>query len=225
MLATILLLAIFLYMLSLVKESFPGLEVKRALLFYAIWIFGVCMVGKSEILNDFSSTPPRFLFLLAGIVLSSVLFSRSQVGKILSNVIPIWLLVGFQGFRVLAEWAIYAGFKEGIFPVQMTFEGLNFDIVTGVIAIALIPYFKINPNSRLVAWVFNIGGLILLFNIVLVAVLSSPVPFRYFLNEPANASVVFMPFILLPGVLVQAAFVGHLLLTKKLLGLKNDGYS
>ena len=64
----------------------------------------------------------------------------------------------------------------------------------------------------LIAW--NLAGLALLVNIVSVAILSMPTPFRAFTNEPANTFVTQAPYVWLPVFLVQAAWLGHLLTLK-----------
>ena len=52
----------------------------------------------------------------------------------------------------------------------------------------------------------------LLVNIVVTAILSTPVPFRYFTSEPANLLPSTLPYVWLPTFLVQAALFGHLLI-------------
>ena len=91
----------------------------------------------------------------------------------------------------------------------MTFEGYNFDVLSGVLAIlaAIIIKKKWRPG---VALTYNIIGLLLLINIVVVAILSMPTPLRYFMNEPANTLVGEFPFIYLPAVLVVIAYSMHI---------------
>ena len=55
------------------------------------------------------------------------------------------------------------------------------------------------------------AGLLLLANIVVVAILSAPLPFRQFFNEPANTVIADFPWVWLPGVLVPVAYALHLL--------------
>ena len=48
--------------------------------------------------------------------------------------------------------------------------------------------YKQNPPARTVWFVaaWNVLGLALLVNIVTIAILSTPAPFRYFMNDPPN---------------------------------------
>ena len=59
-------------------------------------------------------------------------------------------------------------------------------------------------------------GSILLFNIIVVAVRSAPI-FAAYGQDRLNTWVAYAPFVWLPGVLVPAALLGHLLLWRKLL--------
>jgi hypothetical protein len=70
------------------------------------------------------------------------------------------------------------------------------------------------PPVVLLVW--NLLALALLANIVVVAVLSTPVPFRSFPDGPANLLPSTFPFVWLPTCLVQAALVGHLLIMRAL---------
>jgi hypothetical protein len=52
--------------------------------------------------------------------------------------------------------------------------------------------------------------------IVVLALLSAPLPFRLFTNEPANTIIATLPYIWLPAFLVPAALFGHLLVFRYL---------
>ncbi len=62
-------------------------------------------------------------------------------------------------------------------------------------------------------------GLALLVNIVAIADLATPVPFRVFTEGPPNLLPGTFPYVWLPTVLVQLALVGHLLLFRRLRGV------
>jgi hypothetical protein len=135
---------------------------------------------------------------------------------------PQWLLY-IQSFRILVELILFIGFLRNIIPVQMTFEGWNFDILTGLLALP-VAYFCFVKKiwDRKMAVVFNIAGLILLLNILVIAVLSMPAPFRYFMNEPANTLVAEFPFVYLPGVLVVLAYTLHIFSLRQIFLLRKN---
>jgi hypothetical protein len=58
----------------------------------------------------------------------------------------------------------------------------------------------------------------LLVNIIAIAVLSTPVPFRRFMDGPANLLPSTFPYVWLPSFLVQVALGSHLLVFRHLRG-------
>ena len=101
-------------------------------------------------------------------------------------------------------------------PVQVTYEGWNFDIATGLLAALLaVALWRGRPSARWVsAW--NGLALVLLAIVVVTAALSMPTPFQQFTAAPTTAAVATFPMIWLPTVLVQAALLGHLLVLRRL---------
>lgn len=98
----------------------------------------------------------------------------------------------------------------------MTFEGLNWDIVTGILALM---YWVVQSHINIPRWAiiaFNVIGLALVLNIVVISTLSTPITIRVFMNEPANTLIAYIPFIWLPTFLVQLAIGGHILTFRKL---------
>lgn len=125
--------------------------------------------------------------------------------------------VAIQTFRLPLELIFVWLLAKDIMPVQMTFEGRNPDVLVGLTA-PLIAYFgyhkNILPKWVLVAW--NIGGLILLTNIVVIALLSAPTNFQVFTNLPHNTIVFKVPYHFIPFFLVPLALFGHLFALKRL---------
>jgi hypothetical protein len=144
-----------------------------------------------------------------------VVLALSRAGAALVRELPVAWRVGLQGFRVAVELVLARLHHEGVVPVQMMFEGANFDILTGLSALALAAYGWRRPIPRalLVGW--NVVGTLLLSVIVVIAVLSMPTPFRAFHDGPANAVVADFPFVWLPTVLVPAALFGHVVVFRR----------
>jgi hypothetical protein len=142
-----------------------------------------------------------------------------QSNNLLSRVPASWI-IKMQGFRIIVELFLWWAYLDQVVPVQMTFEGRNFDILVGLSA-PLVSLWWLKPNNQRLRWVliWNIVGLILLFNIVVIAVLSMPTPMQYFFNEPANTVVATFPWVLLPGILVSLAFALHLLSIKQMINM------
>jgi hypothetical protein len=133
--------------------------------------------------------------------------------------LPVWVLVGMHAFRFPLELIMHQAAREGVMPVQMSYSGWNFDIVTGITAIfvAGMALRGRAPNGLLMAW--NVIGILFLVNILAIAIASTPM-FLAFGTESGkvNTWVAYFPFVWLPGVLVPSAIVGHVVLTRRLLG-------
>ena len=129
-----------------------------------------------------------------------------------------WLIYP-QSFRIVVELILFLLYRYKAVPVQMTFEGLlNFDILAGLTAPFVAYYcFRKKTWSPRVALVWNIISLMLLINIMVIAALSTPYHFRYFMNEPVNIIPFYFPFVWLPTFVVPFAFFLHVLSIKRLL--------
>ncbi len=182
-----------------------------------IWVVLLTIFSLSGFFSHFDQLPPRPIFAIL-IPLPFVLFAAfSKTGTQLLRVVPQHWLVFIQSFRVFVEILLWLAFLNGKLPVQMTFEGGNLDILSGLLALPVGYYLLRNKSySPKLVQVYNVIGLLLLLNILTIAVLSLPTPFRYFMNEPTNAIVAQFPFILLPGVLVPMAYSFHIFSLRKL---------
>jgi hypothetical protein len=173
------------------------------------------VLAASGYLRDFASRPPRFLVLMLPTMAVTIAVALSPLGRRLAIQVPVWGLVGFQSFRVLVEILLWGLHRLGALPVQMTFEGYNFDILTGLSAIALAWAARNGRASARVLWIWNLCGLALLINVITIAALSIPGPLRT-LHGPPNTVVTRLPFVWVPCVMVQAALFGHILLFRAL---------
>lgn len=145
-----------------------------------------------------------------------IIFTFSKKTLPIISSIPKKSIAQLQVFRVFVEILLWALFVENLLPVQMTFEGQNWDILSGMTA-PLAAIFLSKSKWGLAIW--NLVCLALLINIVTVAILSMPVDFRVFDNEPANTIVAGFPFILLPGMLVPLAYGLSLLSLRQVFSL------
>ncbi len=166
--------------------------------------------------------PPPLLLIPLGLLVGVGLIVRSPMGRSLAAT-PIWILVGVQSFRLPLELVMHQAALEGTMPAQMSFGsvggrvGLNYDIVTGITAIALALALRFTQVPRVLVLIWNIVGFGLLFVIVAVSVLSTPVFARFGTSaETLNTWVLFAPFVWLPAVLVGSALLGHVLIFKAL---------
>lgn len=158
--------------------------------------------------SPFPALPLFFVTVLGG----SVAFAFSRHGTRLARHLPLSALVGFHLFRLPLELVLHEWASQRSIPSTMTWNGQNFDIVTGIIALLLIPF--VNSHPRLVH-LFNWLGVALLANVLRVVVMSSPLPFAWDVHPPLVLAA-FAPYHLIGTVLVASAVAGHLLLFRRL---------
>lgn len=183
-----------------------------------LWFAVSGLVAHSGLLLRFDQSPPPMFLLLACMLALSFGLVFSPVGSQLARGCTLAGLVGLQAFRFPLELAMHQAAECGLMPVQMSFEGRNWDIFTGIFALVLGLALARGEVPSSILWLWNVLGLGLLINVVTVAILSMPLPFRVFLNEPANTWVATAPYVWLPAIMVSCALIGHLLLFRRLWG-------
>lgn len=182
----------------------------RVVLGLVFWLGLTAALSFASFFHDFSTMPPRPMIPALVFILAGILFLRSASGKAVLRSTPASWLIGFQVFRVLMEIILWLVYEHGIIPVQMTFEGRNFDILVGLTAPITAYLLHTERIKPMAAVVWNIAGLGLLMNIVIVAALSTPSPLRVFMNEPANSFIAYFPFVWLVAFVVPVALCGHI---------------
>lgn len=178
---------------------------------------GVSLTGFYTVTN---TLPPRFLLLVAPPVILLLLGFTVAGGKRIVGAFDVRWLTLLHIVRIPVELCLYQLYLHGQIPELMTFEGRNFDILSGLTA-PLIWYFgyvkPTLPARLLIAW--NVACLGLLLHIVISAVLSVQTPFQQFAFGQPNVAVLHFPFVWLPCFIVPVVLFAHLACLKKLLSL------
>jgi len=182
----------------------------------AAWLAFTGAVSGSGVLES-SSMPPRVMFFMSGSLITAVVVASSRVGARLVRGLPIAALVGFQAFRLPLEVVLHQWAREGVLPVQMTFEGHNFDIVTGVLALGIGLWAMRARPPRWAIFAFNVVGLGLLITVATIATLSAPIPLRLYENDPPVLLAYYFPYGWIVPVCVAGALFGHVLVFRWLL--------
>jgi hypothetical protein len=161
---------------------------------------------------------PERLIMLGGAVFSlSVLLGLSPLGKWMAIACPVSWLVAFQGFRLPLELVLHSWVHQGVIPKAMTWNGSNWDILSGIAALVLAP---LSPRFKVAAWAVNIIGGVLLINVGRVAVSSAPLPFGWQDVTPKLLLPYHLPYALIVPICVGGALAGHVILTRALLRSK-----
>jgi hypothetical protein len=182
----------------------------------AAYLVAPALLAANGLLDRYNPLPAPALVMVVILTVITVTITLSRLGARVIAAVGLPALVTFQAFRIPVEWLLHRLYQEGVVPVQMTYAGRNFDIVTGVTAAALGVWLVRGGRSRGAVLAWNVVGLALLANIVTVAILSTPVPFRRFVDGPPNLLPSVVPYVWLPTFLVQLALAGHVLVFRSL---------
>jgi hypothetical protein len=175
----------------------------------------VAMLG---IFAKIDAAPPLFQVFAATVITLFFALGMSRFGSDVATNTSFGNLVILQAFRLPLELVMYMAAVNAIMPVEFSFSGYNFDIVTGAAAILLgVALLRNKPVSRwaLIAW--NVWGIACLFVIVALAIATSPKVAAFGTDiSKINTWVLFFPYAWLPTVLVSIAVLGHTLVSRKL---------
>ena len=137
----------------------------------AAWAIVVGSLARSGFFSNFAPLPPRLLIVLVGPAIALALLWRVRTLQAALEYAPVAWLIYLQTFRIIVELLLWNRYRAGVLPVQMTFAGRNFDIVAGLTA-PIVGFIWQRTRNRKVAVAWNVAGLVLLLNIIVVAILS-----------------------------------------------------
>jgi len=186
------------------------------------WLFLQWVLSAKGYYLNFTGMPPRMALALLPpilIICLIIIFKKKAWLNIFSLKILTWLHI----IRIPVELILLGLFFDKQIPKLMTFEGRNFDILSGLSA-PVVAYFcfnKSNCNRKKVMLIWNFVCLGLLLNIVINAILSAPFQFQKFAFDQPNVAIAFFPFIWLPSFVVPVVLFSHLASIYLLITLKD----
>jgi hypothetical protein len=165
-----------------------------------------------------NSLPPGFLFLIGpSMLFILVLFILPRTRR-WTETLDMGKLTILHAIRIPVEIILYYVCLAGYIRELMTFEGRNFDILSGISApVVYYLCFVARRAGRTVLLVWNIACLLLLLNILTIALLSLQTPFQKLAFEQPNIAVTYFPFVWLPGIIVPIVLFSHLVSIRRLL--------
>jgi hypothetical protein len=181
------------------------------------WLGIQAVISMTGFYQNSYAMPPRFGFLVLPPVLLTIALFVTEKGRQFIDSLDMKTLTMFHIIRIPVEIVLFWLFLHKGIPQLMTFEGRNFDILSGLSA-PLIYYwgFVQQKLSRKALLIWNFICLGLLINIVANAALSIPTPFQQFAFEQPNIAVLHFPFVWLPGCLVPMVLCAHLVSIRQL---------
>jgi len=192
---------------------------KIFVLYSLIWLLIQSIIAFSGLYLNFNSFPPRMMILglLPSLIfLISLFFSKN--GKLFIEQIDLKILTYVHTIRLPIEIILFLLFSAELMSIYVTLEGTNFDIITGISApvIALIA-FKKKKILKKTLLIWNFLGLLLLINVMVTAVLSTPSTIQMIAFNQPNIAILYFPFNFLPSYIAPLMLFSHLVAIKKLL--------
>lgn len=196
---------------------------KATLLIILSWLVLQTLIGLSGFYNVTDTIPPRFLLLVFPPILLIIGLFITSKGRQYIDSLDTKTLTILHSVRIPVEIVLFWLFVNKTVPELMTFEGRNFDILSGLTSplIFYFGYIKKQLNRKIIlTWNFICLGL--LINIVANAVLSAPFPFQKFAFDQPNIAVLYFPFNWLPSCVVPLVLLSHLATIKQLLNFRGN---
>ena len=205
--------AVFLFITLLTLFLFyigTGKNLRAVLIFFACQV----VIGLLSFFEVFKEKPLLFpLAIIATTLLSILVFKIISIKELNTR-----YLTGIHIVRIPVELCLYQLFIKGQIPEIMTFTGWNFDILIGLSALVILIYQFVKKKNlaRQYFLFWNVIGLLFLSVIVIIAILSSPLPIQQFAFEQPNIALLEFPYSFLPTCIVPIVFISHFLLIKHL---------
>lgn len=195
---------------------------KRVFTFLLALFLTQGMVSFDNFYLDNSGFPPHILFLIIpSLLLIISVFIIPSFRKLLEIVDYKFLLL-IHILRIPVEIVLWQLSKSHTIPTAMTFEGNNWDILSGLSAIAVYYFIYIKNNrNRNVLLFWNFICLALLLNVVVTGILSVPTAFQQLNFEQPNIAILYFPFAWLPSFIVPAVLFSHIASIRNLLKTKS----
>lgn len=179
------------------------------------WLAVLGVLAARGFFEDTTTTPPHLIVAVGPPIVAIVVMFA--IGRRFVEALPLQTLTYLHLVRAGVELVLFGLAMSRLVPTDMTFAGHNFDIVVGFTAPVLgnLAFSAGVPAKRpLLVW--NLIGLAFLVHIVVVAVLSAPLPFQQFNFDRPNVAILQFPFVWLPGYIVPIVLASHLVAFRRL---------
>lgn len=190
---------------------------KPVILVILIWLAVQGFIASSGFYTVTDTLPPRFLLLVLPPFFGIAGLFLSPKGRKFIDSLDLKSLTILHTIRIPVELVLFFLFTSKVIPELMTFEGRNFDILSGITAPVVFYFAFIRKQfGRKIILIWNLICLGLLVNIVSNAILSAPFPFQQFAFDQPNIAVLYFPFIWLPCYVVPLVLLSHLAAIRQL---------
>ena len=224
-LTTMVTLILFYLAIKFSPEENTARKANTAAVMMTIWLSVQAAITWLGIYHaDLMALPPRImLFGVLPALLVIVAMFATHSGRQFIDSLSLKHIHWLHIVRIPVEIVLLWLFLHDTIPQLMTFEGRNFDIISGITA-PLIAYFGFTKQklSREIILAWNFICLALLFNIVINALLAAPTPLQQFAFDQPNVAIFYFPYSWLPTFVVPVVLFCHLVAIRQLWRVKSD---
>jgi hypothetical protein len=175
-------------------------------------------LGLTGFYNNPQSMHVRLPLLVMPLVSVFTILFFTAKGRGFIDSLELKTLTILHTIRIPVELVLLWLYLGHTIPQALTFEGNNFDIISGLTA-PLIYYFGVVKKQLgrgvIISW--NVICIVLLLYVVSNAVLSLPTRYLDFGFEQPNIALGYFPFVLLPAILVPLVLFSNLAAIRQLL--------
>lgn len=206
--------------ITLVTVAWFHLAVRstRLLIVLLVWLLIQSVLGWAGFFENTESLPPRIMaFGILPNLIAMIVAFRTKKGRDLIDRINLKTLTWMHTIRIPVEITLTLLYHAGLVSVLMTWEGTNWDILSGLSApvIALIAFGGGEVKKKLLL-IWNVIALVLLLNVVITAALAFPSPIQQLAFDQPNLAILSFPYNLLPAVVVPIVMFGHFVAIRRL---------
>lgn len=199
------------------RGAFSSNATKALSVLLPFWLIFQATLAVTGFYKVTDSVPPRLmLFGIAPALLTIIalfVFAKDFILRL-----PLQTLTIIHIVRIPVELVLHWLYQNGQVPQLMTYEGINFDILSGITAIFVYWFaFRGGKINKPVLLIWNFLALGLLINIVVHALLSLPSPFQQMAFDQPNRAILYFPFVWLPTVVVPIVLFSHLISIRQLI--------
>lgn len=204
------LLFILITVITIIFFYYSNNKPKKTLIVILVWSMVQSLLAYNGFYEDMSTIPPRFILVLLPptllIIYALLPKNRNQVLENRNIKISTFL----HSVRTPVELVLYYLFIYKMVPELATFEGRNFDILSGITAPIIGFLYLKNKISKKVLLIWNVVCLGLVLFILVNGILSTEMFFQQFAFDQPNKAMKYFPFILLPAVVVPIVIYTHI---------------
>jgi hypothetical protein len=190
----------------------------KVLFILGIWLLIQAQLGLTDFYTATDTVPPRFLLMVAPAIFAIIILFTTSAGRRFIDGLNIKTLTLLSVVRIPIEIVLLWLFINKAIPGAMTFEGRNFDIISGITAPVIYYYgfIKQKIGTRFIL-TWNFICLALVMNVVIRGLLSVPSGFQKMSFDQPNIGILYFPFVWLASVVVPLVILSHLVSIRRLI--------